>query len=94
MNNFAAFLRTRGVSIVWIAAVFSPVLLVMGIVEDKSEHVLVGCILLLLVLWSIMDGIKALRQQMMPNSVGSALVPIVSIVFGSLFALFKYVSPG
>lgn len=94
MNNFAAFLRTRGVSIVWIAAVFSPVLLVMGIVEDKSMHVLVGCSLLLLVLWSILDGIKALRQQMMPNFVGSALVPMVSIVFGTVFALMKYLNPG
>ena len=94
MHYFAAFLRTRGVTLVWVSAVFSPVLLIMGIVEDKSVHVLVGCFLLLMVAWSIMDGIKALRQQMMPNSVGSALVPIVSIVFGSLFALFKYVSPG
>ena len=94
MNYFAAFLRTRGVSIIWICAVFSPVLLIMGIIEDKSVHVLVGCTLLLLVLWSILDGIKALRQQMMPNFVGSALVPIVSLVFGTLFALLKYANTG
>ena len=94
MSNRATFLRTRGVSIIWICAVFSPVLLTMGIVEDKQWHVVLGCALLLPVLWSIMDGIKALRYRMMSNFIGSALVPMVSIACGTVFALMKYFNPG
>ncbi|MDJ0832553.1 MAG: hypothetical protein QNJ69_03460 [Gammaproteobacteria bacterium] len=94
MNEFTAFLRTRGVSIVWISAVFSPVLLIMGIIEDKQWHVVVGCALLLLVAWSIMDGIRALKHQMTINFVGSALVPLVSLAFGTLFAILRYVNSG
>ena len=93
MNNLATFLRTKGISIIWICAVFSPVLLVMGAVEDKQLHLVLGSILLLLVLWSIMDGIKALRNHMMSNFIGSVFVPIVSIVFGTVFAIMKYANP-
>jgi len=93
MNNLATFLRTKGISIVWICAVFSPVLLVMGAVEDKQLHLVLGSILLLLVLWSIMDGIKALRNRMISNFIGSVFVPIVSIAFGTVFAIMKYANP-
>lgn len=94
MGNFAAFLRTSGVSIVWISAVFSPILLIMGAVEDKQWHMLIGCAALLLALWSIMDGIRALRNKLMSNFIGSALVPILSLAVGTMFSLFKYYHSG
>ena len=94
MNNLATFLRTKGVSIVWICAVFSPLLLTKGVAEDKALHFILGSISSLLVLWSIADGIKAMRYQMMTNFIGSALVPIVSFVFGTVFAVFKYAGTG
>ncbi|MCP3669119.1 MAG: hypothetical protein GY814_01515 [Gammaproteobacteria bacterium] len=93
MNNLATFLRTKGISIVWISAVFSPVLLVMGTIEDKQLHLVLGLILMLLVLWSIMDGIKALRNRMVSNFIGSVFIPIVSIAFGTVFAIMKYANP-
>ena len=94
MNNFTAFLRSGGVSVVWISAVFSPVLLIMGAVEDKQWHMALGCATLLLVLWSIMDGFRALRHKMMSNFIGSALVPIASLAFGTVFSVLKYFNSG
>jgi len=93
MNNLATFLRTKGISIVWICAVFSPVLIVMGATEDKQLHLVLGSVLLLLVLWSIIDGIRDLRNRMMSNFISSVFVPIVSIVFGTVFAIIKYSNP-
>lgn len=93
MNNLATLLRTKGISIVWISAVFSPVLLAMGVIEDKQLHLVLGLVLLLLVLWSIMDGIKSLRNSMRSKFIGSVFVPIVSIVFGAVFAIIKYANP-
>jgi len=91
MNILATFLRSSGVSIIWVCAVFSPVLIIMGAVENKSLHMLLGCVLAPLVLWSILDGIKALKShQLMTNFIGSALVPIISILVGIVFGVFKY----
>jgi hypothetical protein len=64
MNNLSSFFRTKGIAFVWIGAVFAPILLMMGIAEDKIIQLIIGVGLLLLVLVSIIDGFKALRYRL------------------------------
>ena len=92
MNAFTSFFRTKGIAVVCIGAMFAPTLIAMGIVEDKLIHLILGIGLLLLVLLSIIDGLKALRYRLMTNFIGSAFVPIVSTVVGIAFALIKIVN--
>ena len=90
MVNLASFLRSKGIGIIWIGAVFGPVLLVTGLVEEKSTHLILGIGSLLLALWSIIDGFRALRYQLVSNFISSAFVPMVSIAVGTAFALIKF----
>ncbi len=90
MNSLASFFRNKGVSFVWVSAVFAPILLVMGVAENKMIHLVIAVLLLLLVLLSIIDGFKALKSQLMANFIASAFVPLVSIVVGAVFAVFKF----
>ncbi|MCU7874050.1 MAG: hypothetical protein KZQ91_15010 [Candidatus Thiodiazotropha sp. (ex Lucinoma borealis)] len=89
MNNLASFLHTKGIGIIWIGAVFGPVLVVIGVVEEKATHLMLGIGLLLLVLWSIIEGFKALRYHSKSKFIASAFVPIISIAVGTIFALFR-----
>ncbi|MCU7804465.1 MAG: hypothetical protein KZQ82_17805 [Candidatus Thiodiazotropha sp. (ex Lucinoma annulata)] len=89
MNNLTSFLHTKGIGIIWIGAVFGPVLVVIGVVEEKVTHLMLGIGLLLLVLWSIIEGFKALRNHSKSKFIASAFVPIVSIAVGTIFALIQ-----
>ncbi|MEL0586520.1 MAG: hypothetical protein AAES65_16765 [Candidatus Thiodiazotropha sp. (ex. Lucinoma kazani)] len=90
MNNLASFLHTKGIGIIWIGAVFGPVLVVLGVAEEKATHLMLGIGLLLLVLWSIIEGFKALiRYHSKSKFIASAFVPIISIAVGTVFALVR-----
>jgi len=91
MNNLISFFRTKGIAFVWTGAVFAPILLVMGIGEDKTFHFILGIVLFMIVILSIVDGINALRYRLMTNFIASAFVPMVSMAVGTAFALFKIV---
>ena len=93
MTILASFLRTKGVGIIWVGAVFGPVLVVIGVVEEKATYLILGIGLLSLVLWSIIEGFKALRYHLMSNFIASAFVPIVSIAVGVAFALTRFFNP-
>ena len=92
MNSLISFIRTKGIAFVWTGAVFAPILLVMGIVDDKMLHLISGIVLFVLVVLSIVDGFNALRFRLMTNFIASALVPIFSIAVGTAFAIFKIVN--
>ena len=93
MNFPTSFFRTNGVAFVWIGAVFAPTLVTMGAMENKVIHLVAGICLLVLVLLSIMDGFRAFRGGLMTNFIGSAFVPIVSVIVGTVFALYKIANP-
>ena len=92
MNNLNSFFRTKGIAFVWTGAVFAPILIKMGLVEDKTTHLIGGIVLFVFVILSIIDGFNALRYRLMTNFIASAFVPMVSIVVGTVFAMFKIAS--
>jgi len=65
-----------------------------GLTEDKVIHLVAGIFLLLIVLLSIIDGLRAFRCGLMTNFIGSAFVPVVSVAVGAVFALYKIANPG
>lgn len=92
MNNLISFFRTKGIAFIWICAVFAPILIVKGVVEDQKLHLSGGIVLFVFAVLSIADGFNALRYRLMTNFMASAFVPMVSIAVGTAFAFFKIVS--
>jgi len=93
MNMPTSFFRTNGIAFVWLSAVFAPTLVTIGATENKVIHLVAGICLLVLVLLSIMDGFRAFKDGLITNFIGSAFVPIFSIIIGIVFALYKIANP-
>jgi len=85
-DPYTTFIGAKGVAFAWIGASIGPVFLLLGMNEAHRSHMVVGGVSLVLVALSIRDGIKSYRHGSISGFSAFAVVPIVLLMAGVIFA--------
>jgi hypothetical protein len=85
-DPYVTYIGATGVAVAWIGASLGPTFLLIGVSEDRIAHLLVGVVLLGLALFSIRDGVKALKHGARSDFTVYSVIPALLLVAGILLA--------
>lgn len=80
------FIDAKGVAFVWVGAAIGPAFIAIGMGEAYRGHLAVGVIALILVGFSIRDGVKAIGNGSISDFLAFAIAPAILLVVGIFLA--------
>ena len=88
-DPYSTFIGAKSVAFVWIGSVLGPVFIFIGLDDNYRIHLIVGIGFMLAVLFSIKQGVKALKNRITSDFIAFTVVP--SVLFSSL-AIYVYLA--